>query len=81
MMAVYGHVRRKALDEAAKALEPEIGSEPLKPDLPDPTIADGELPSATAHVHEDSRVTSQVTSQQAPSRDNVIDFPNVLPER
>jgi hypothetical protein len=24
MMAVYSHVRRKALDEAAKALEPDL---------------------------------------------------------
>jgi integrase len=64
MMAVYSHVRRKALDEAAKALEPESTS--AQPPTPEPP--------AEAAV-QDPGVTSHVTSQQAPPRSNVIDFP------
>ena len=61
MMAVYSHVRRKALDEAAKALEPD---------------ATGRRQEVTteAPVH-DQRVTSQVTSQPTSARRNVIEFP------
>jgi len=41
MMAVYSHVRRKALDEAAKALEPDVT--PIAPTPLDPPVfgADG----------------------------------------
>jgi len=38
MMAVYSHVRRKALDEAAKALEPDAAL-PAVPPTPDPSGA------------------------------------------
>jgi len=62
MMAVYSHVRRKALDEAAKALEPETTA--VVPPIP--------KPSKTARRE---GVTSHVTSQQPPPRSNVIDFP------
>ena len=51
MMAVYSHVRRKALDEAASALEPEAASSPVPPSTPPrPTRSRG--------------VMSHVTSQQ-----------------
>ena len=63
MMAVYSHVRRKALDEAATALEPDAASA-----LP-PT------PAPPQHTVRRRRVMSHVTSQQRPSRRNVIDFP------
>jgi integrase len=59
MMAVYSHVRRKALDEAASALEPE--RTPTGPNAPDAT-ASGE------------RVTSHVTSQHDPSQNKVVKF-------
>jgi len=61
MMAVYSHVRRKALDEAAKALEPETTA--VVPPIP--------TPSKTARRE---GVTSHVTSQQQPKRNNVIEF-------
>ena len=62
MMAVYSHVRRKALDEAARALEPETAA-PVPPTQETPeTVSPG-------------GVTSHVTSQQPPPRSNVIDFP------
>jgi Phage integrase family len=62
MMAVYSHVRRKALDEAAQALEPEIAAPvPPTPETPETVWPGG--------------VTSHVTSQQPPPRSNVIDFP------
>jgi hypothetical protein len=61
MMAVYSHVRRKALDEAAKALEPDA---PTTSHVPEPATA-GE---------QDPRVTSHVTSQQPPRRNNVIEI-------
>ena len=63
MMAVYSHVRRKALDEAAKALEPD--SRPTEPETPAPP---------RTHIRR-QRVTSHVTSQLRPPRSNVIDFP------
>ena len=63
MMAVYSHVRRKALDEAAKALEPE--SRPTEPETPAPP---------RTHIRR-QRVTSHVTSHLRPSGSNVIDFP------
>jgi integrase len=63
MMAVYSHVRRKALNEAAQALEPDATATPLTPD-----------PPAESAV-EVSRVMSHVTSQQGASRRNVIRFP------
>jgi len=62
MMAVYSHVRRKALDEAAKALEPDTTT----------TAANSELEKT---ADQDRRVASHVTSQQPPRRDNVIEFP------
>jgi integrase len=62
MMAVYSHVRRKALDEAAKALEPDTTTTPANSEL-----------EKTAD--QDRRVASHVTSQQPPRRDNVIEFP------
>jgi hypothetical protein len=74
MMAVYSHVRRKALDEAAKALEPD--SRCTGASAPEPAISDGALPSVTENDSEESRVVSHVTSQQAPSRHNVVEFPN-----
>jgi integrase len=63
MMSVYSHVRRKALDEAAKALEPETTS----------TVPRTPAPSEIAVRRR--RVTSHVTSQQPPSRGHLIDFP------
>src|SRR6185295_5811981 len=39
MMGVYSHVRRKALDEAAQALEPDATS-PVLP-VPEPPATDG----------------------------------------
>jgi integrase len=71
MMAVYSHVRRKALDEAAKALEPEAA--PMT--QPTSDAADAERPLATKYRRGDSGVMSHVTSQHVPSRHKVIDFP------
>jgi len=59
MMAIYSHVRRKALNEAAAALEPEA--------VPSPA------PTESAPCAEG--VTSHVTSQSSSSRRNVIEFP------
>jgi len=59
MMAVYSHVRRKALNEAAEALEPDA--------LPSQGSDDAARPA--------ERVMSHVTSQSAPARGNVIEFP------
>jgi integrase len=64
MMAVYSHVRRKALDEAAKALEPEASS--AIPPAPEP-------PDGSRTAIQDRRVTSHVTSQSAPPRSNVVE--------
>jgi hypothetical protein len=65
MMAVYSHVRRKALDEAAQALEPETQAPvPPTPETPETVSRGG--------------VTSHVTSQQPPPRSNVIDFPKEI---
>src|SRR5580765_3348915 len=64
MMAVYSHVRRKALDEAAKALEPDARTAPEHPAPPGTDIRR-------------QRVTSHVTSQLRRSRSNVIDFPKI----
>ena len=61
MMAIYSHVRRRALDEAAQALEPDA-TEALSPTPEVPT----EVP-----VH-DRRVTSHVTSQPTSARGNVV---------
>ena len=66
MMAVYSHVRRKALDEAAKALEPDAVA-----------LAPGPEPVGETAI-EDSRVMSHVTSQETPRRRNVIEFPKYL---
>jgi Phage integrase family len=52
MMAVYSHVRRKALDEAATALEPDAAPGPVPP-------------SATPPPTRYREVMSHVTSQQA----------------
>jgi integrase len=49
MMAVYSHVRRKALDEAAKALEPDAVALPPAPE------------PATENAIADSGVMSHVT--------------------
>lgn len=62
MMAVCSHVRRKALDEAANALEPDAAPSTVPPSAP---------PRPTRP----RRVMSHVTSQQGPPRSNVIDFP------
>jgi hypothetical protein len=59
MMAVYSHVRRKALNQAAEALEPDA--------VPSQETDD------TAKSAD--RVTSHVTSQFAPARNKVIEFP------
>jgi hypothetical protein len=61
MMAVYSHVRGKALDDAAKALE---SGAPVAPPTQE-TATTGER---------DPRVTSHVTSQQPPRRTNLIEF-------
>jgi Phage integrase family len=63
MMAVYSHVRRKALDEAASALKPDAAAPNTVP------------PSAPPHSTRSRRVMSHVKSQQGPPRSNVIDFP------
>jgi hypothetical protein len=63
MMAVYSHVRRKALDEAAKALEPDAVALPPAPD----PVAENAMAN--------SGVMSHVTSQEESSRRNVIEFP------
>jgi hypothetical protein len=62
MMAVYSHVRRKALDEAASALEPEAAADTVPPVSP-------------PRAKRSRRVMSHVTSQQGSARGNVIDFP------
>jgi integrase len=59
MMAVYSHVRRKALNEAAQALEPDT--------MP--------TPAPNGPEEYDEGVTSHVTSQSARPRRNVIEFP------
>jgi len=66
MMAVYSHVRRKALDEAAKALEPDAVALPSEPEA----VAEKAI--------EDSGVMSHVTSQPVSSRCNVIEFPKKI---
>jgi hypothetical protein len=58
MMSVYSHVRRKALDEAAKALEPDEIAAPAPPKAP--TSAEG--------------VASHVTRPSVRSQNKVIDF-------
>jgi hypothetical protein len=60
MMAVYSHVRRKALDEAASALEPEAAADTVPPVSP-------------PRAKRSRRVMSHVTSQQGSARGNVID--------
>ena len=55
--------RRKALDEAAKALEPDVT----------PTVSTPPDPPVSAPM-----VMSHVTSQQRPLRSTVIDFPRKL---
>jgi hypothetical protein len=68
MMAVYSHVRRKALDEAAKALEPDAPTPPTSP-----------LTTEVVTPDRSSRgVMSHVTSQRAVSRSNVIGFPKKI---
>ena len=74
MMAVYSHVRRKALDEAAKALQPDSMSTGALTPEPAAT-SDAALLSSTEHDGAGSRVVSHVTSQQAPSRHKLIEFP------
>jgi integrase len=59
MMAVYSHVRRKALDEAAKALEPDVA--------PTPEPADP--------LTKNEWVTSHVTRDHVTRRNKVIRFP------
>ena len=66
MMAVYSHVRRKALDEAAKALEPDAVALPPAPE----PVAENAI--------EDSGVMPHVTSQPASSRRNVIELPKKI---
>ena len=72
MMAVYSHVRRKALDEAAKALEPEAAATTHRP-TSDPSAAVRQL--ATNDDRRDWGVMSHVTSQHVSSRHKVIEFP------
>jgi integrase-like protein len=64
MMAIYSHVRRKALDEAAKALEPNAA--PQVPPTPDPIG-----PTTT---QPDEGVTSHVTSHEPAARSNVLEL-------
>jgi Phage integrase family len=59
MMAVYSHVRRKALDEAAKALEP------------DGTATPPPVPKTPA---QDAGVMSHVTRSSVKPQNKVIDF-------
>ena len=63
MMGVYSHVRRKALDEAALALEPEAAA--IEPPSPTP-------PKQTARPR---GVTSHVTSRQPKPPGKVLEFP------
>jgi hypothetical protein len=65
MMAVYSHVRRKALDEAAKALEPDAAT-PAVPPTPEPSAV------------QDQGVTPHVMSQRAPGRSRVLEFPRKI---
>ena len=71
MMAVYSHVRRKALDEAAQALEPDA----VQAESPSPEPSELVSPVVTDSDDVGPRVTSQVTSQPAPTRRNVLEFP------
>jgi hypothetical protein len=64
-------VRRKALDEAASALEPEAASAPAAPPTAEPSAH--ELPREAG--------TSPVTSQHARARSKVLEFPPIRPER
>jgi hypothetical protein len=59
MMAVYSHVRRKALDEAAKALEPETTAT---------------APSVPKTSDEDAGVMSHVTRSSVNPENKAIDF-------
>ena len=59
MMAVYSHVRRKALDEAAKALEPEQVTTG-KPAPEPPAKSDAALRSAMECDAAESRVRNVV---------------------
>jgi hypothetical protein len=63
MMKTYSHIRRKALDGAAAALEPVEIERPLVGDAPEPSSLD------------DDAVTSQPTSQPTPIPQEVIEFP------
>ena len=71
MMAVYSHVRRKALDEAAKALEPDA----VATESPRPEPIDAAPLMAAESDGVEPRVTSHVTSQRAVRRGKVLDFP------
>ena len=74
MMAVYSHVRRKALDEAAKALEPDASPA----ESPSPEPIDSARPMALDRDDLESRVMSHVTSQPARAGRNVIEFPKKI---
>jgi hypothetical protein len=63
-------VRRKALHEAAKALEADAATTTTKPELSDATRQ-----LSMNDDRRDSGVMAHVTSQHVPSRYNVIEFP------
>src|SRR5215510_608166 len=71
MMAVYSHGRRKALDEAPKALEPETAAT-LKPEPQ--AMSDAARSRARGDDAGESRVMSHVTSQHVPSRRKEVEF-------
>jgi integrase len=64
MMKTYSHIRRKALDAAAEALEPHATEGPT-PWIQGPTAAP---------------VTSHGTSHKGAVKARVLEFPSVLPE-
>jgi hypothetical protein len=69
MMKTYSHIRRKALDEAARALEPSFKLKFPKHDG-----------IRSRKKDRDRQVTSQLTSQSAKSKAEIRKLSNVLPE-
>lgn len=74
MMATYSHVRRKALNEAAAALEPDA----VPSTEPDGEEIDAPTPDVSESDEGTRRVTSQTASQSLNRRRNVIDFPKEI---
>ena len=71
MMKTYSHIRRKALDGAAAALEPVTVEQPTE--NAQPAVVESDVP-----VAEPISVTSQPTSQETEIPKELIDFPKEI---